>query len=65
MNTGVLSQATFAKFLAETLGAAAETCHDGDIAFVCMDWRHMSELLDAGKQVFRELKNLYVWNQDP
>src|SRR5205085_5811711 len=31
------------------------------IAFVCMDWRHMGELLSAGKQVFTELKNLVVW----
>jgi hypothetical protein len=26
-----------------------------------MDWRHMGELLDAGEQVFSELKNLCVW----
>jgi DNA modification methylase len=28
-----------------------------------MDWRHMGELLTAGKQVFSELKNLCVWNK--
>ena len=36
---------------------------DGAIAFVCMDWRHMCELLDAGNAVFDELKNLCVWNK--
>jgi DNA modification methylase len=36
---------------------------DGAIAFVCMDWRHMGELLSAGSQVFTELKNLVVWNK--
>ena len=36
---------------------------DGAIAFVCMDWRHMGELLEAGKAVFTELKNLVVWNK--
>jgi DNA modification methylase len=28
-----------------------------------MDWRHMGELLAAGKAVFSELKNLCIWNK--
>ena len=28
-----------------------------------MDWRHMSELLAAGAEVYSELKNLCVWNK--
>jgi DNA modification methylase len=28
-----------------------------------MDWRHLEEILIAGKQVFAELKNLCVWNK--
>lgn len=31
--------------------------------YVCMDWRHMGELLQAGRSVFGELKNLCVWNK--
>jgi DNA modification methylase len=46
-----------------TLGNAAAQARDGAIAFVCMDWRHMRELLDAGEDVFTELKNLCVWNK--
>ena len=38
-------------------------CRDGAIAFVCMDWRHMRELLEAGEAAFTELKNLCVWNK--
>jgi DNA modification methylase len=41
----------------------AGVCRDGAIAFVCMDWRHMGELLIAGRAVFSELKNLVVWNK--
>jgi DNA modification methylase len=63
MGAGEMSEAAFTSFLAETLGAAAESCRDGAIAFVCMDWRHMGELLAAGRQVFTELKNLCVWNK--
>ena len=36
---------------------------DGAIAFVCMDWSHTPELLDAGNAVFSELKNICVWNK--
>jgi DNA modification methylase len=63
MGAGEMSEAAFTAFLTETLGAAAKTCHDGAIAYVCMDWRHMGELLAASKQVFSELKNLCVWNK--
>lgn len=63
MGVGEMSEAAFVAFLTESLGAAAATCRDGAIAFVCMDWRHMGELLSAGKQVFSELKNLCVWNK--
>lgn len=63
MGAGEMSETAFTAFLTETLGAAAKTCRDGAIAFVCMDWRHMGELLAAGKQVFSDLKNLCVWNK--
>ena len=35
----------------------------GAIAYVCMDWRHMAELLRAGRMAFTELKNVVVWNK--
>ena len=63
MGAGEMSEAAFTSFLAETLENAAKVCRDGAIAFVCMDWRHMSELLVAGRQAFTELKNLCVWNK--
>ena len=63
MGAGEMTAAAFTTFLAETLGAAADNCRDGAIAFVCMDWRHMGELIDAGNAVFTELKNVCVWNK--
>lgn len=47
MASGEMSSPEFAFFLTATLGLAAEQCRDGAIAFVCMDWRHMDELLKA------------------
>jgi DNA modification methylase len=63
MATGEMSTMAFTTFLSESLGAMAARCRDGAIAFVCMDWRHMRELLDAGQTVFAELKNLCIWNK--
>lgn len=63
MGAGEMSETAFIAFLSDTLGSAAKVCRDGAIAFVCMDWRHMGELLVAGKQAFTELKNLCVWNK--
>ena len=53
----------FTDFLRTTFGNAAAHAKDGEIAFICMDWRHMRELMDAGEAIFSELKNLCVWNK--
>lgn len=63
MGVGEMSQDAFTGFLADALKPMAASCRDGAIAFVCMDWRHMAELLHAGAQVFSELQNLCVWNK--
>lgn len=63
MGAGEMSETAFTQFLTETLSNAATCCRDGAIAYVCMDWRHMGELLTAGRSVFNELKNLCVWNK--
>ncbi len=60
MASGEMTSAAFQAFLQTTLGAAAATLDDGAIAFVCMDWRHMGELMGAGAAVFHDLKNLCV-----
>lgn len=61
--SGEMSRAQFTGFLSETLGNIAAVMRDGAIAYVCMDWRHMGELLAAGEEAFTELKNLVVWNK--
>ena len=63
MGVGEMSAEAFTSFLRLTLGNAAALARDGAVAFACMDWRHMGELLKAGQAVFSELKNLCVWNK--
>ena len=64
MGAGEMSQSAFAAFLSETLGHAARNCRDGAIAFVCMDWRHIPELLVTGSEAYTETKNVCVWAKD-
>jgi DNA modification methylase len=63
MAAGEMSPEAFTSFLSQTLSNAAKRCRDGAIAFACIDWRHVGELLAAGKKSFSELKNLCVWNK--
>ena len=61
--SGEMSASQFTAFLTETLSNLSRVMRDGAIAFVCMDWRHMREVLEAGEAAFTELKNLVVWNK--
>jgi DNA modification methylase len=57
------TSAQFTKFLEESLGLLAEHSADGAIHFVCSDWRHLDEMLTAGRRTYSELKNLVVRNK--
>jgi DNA modification methylase len=59
--SGEMSSDAFTAFLVECLSLAAENSINGSVHFVCIDWRHLGELLTAGKEVYRELTNLAVW----
>lgn len=63
MASGEMSEAEFTTFLEKVLGNMARHSSDGAIHFVCMDWRHLYELLTAGRTVYSEIKNLCVWNK--
>ena len=64
MASGEMSQAEFEDFLTTVLGNVADFSRDGSIHFVFMDWRHIDEILAAGRSIYTELKNLVVWNKD-
>lgn len=63
MASGEMSDAEFTGFLARALGHLAGHAADGSLHFVCMDWRHLGELLAAGAAAYSELKNLCVWSK--
>lgn len=59
--SGELTPVEFTAFLAQALWSMAPACKDGAILFVCMDRRHIGELLAAGREAALELKNMCVW----
>jgi DNA modification methylase len=61
MASGELSRADFVAFLQETLSAAAAMSCDGAVHYVCMDWRHIGELIEAGDTVYGSMLNLVTW----
>ena len=63
MASGEMSEPEFTTFLQTAMRRMAEVSVDGAIHFLCMDWRHMGEMLIAAKPVYGELKNLVVWNK--
>lgn len=63
MACGEMSAEGFTTFLATGCGHMARHSRAGAIHFVCIDWRHVLELLLAGQRVGLELKNLCVWTK--
>jgi len=63
MASGELSSAEFQAFLRTSLGHAASCSIDGAVHYLCMDWRHVKEVIVAGEEIYSELKNLCIWNK--
>jgi DNA modification methylase len=61
MTSGEMSPDEFRKFLENVFRHMATNSADGSIHYICMDWRHMAEIIAAGESVYTELKNLCVW----
>jgi DNA modification methylase len=61
MASGEMSPAEHIAFLTTTLRLLSRFSNGGSVHFICMDWRHIAELLAAGNQVYSELLNLCVW----
>ena len=61
MASGEMTEAEFTAFLATVFGNLTGYSADGTIHFICMDWRHIGEVIAAGRDAYTELKNLCVW----
>jgi len=62
MASGEMSDSEFCAFLTTFLEHLHSTLKPGGIAMACMDWRHVGDLIAAGKASGFDLINLCVWN---
>jgi DNA modification methylase len=61
MASGEMAEDEFTGFLTSALGLAGAHTVPGGIIDAFMDWRHMGEILEAGRANGLELLNLCVW----
>ncbi len=64
MASGEMSESEFRAFLSTVLANLADSCADGALLYTCMDWRHLYELLTAGRNTNLALLNVCVWAKD-
>lgn len=64
MASGEMTEAEFTGFLRQVFANLAAHAVNGSIHFICMDWRHMAEVMAAADGIYTELKNLIVWAKD-
>ena len=64
MASGEMTEPQFTEFLAKAFSLFARHSVDGSLHFLCMDWRHISEMLAAGGAAYAELMNMCVWVKD-
>jgi DNA modification methylase len=63
MASGEMTPEQFTTFLRAVFQQLCRFSVDGSIHQICIDWRHLREMLDAASGVYSELKNVCVWNK--
>ncbi len=63
MASGEMNQQRFTRFLEDVFINLIKVSTDGSIHYICMDWKHINELTNAGK-IYSRLMNLIVWVKD-
>ena len=61
MASGEMSSSEYVNFLVAGLGNCGRVSRSGAVHFVCCDWRHVSEIIEAGRLVYDEVLNIVVW----
>lgn len=64
MACGEMSEAEFIRFHETYMQHLKDFSVSGSLHYLCMDWRHIYEILSAGRKIYEDFKNLCVWNKD-
>ena len=63
MASGEMSSGAFTEFLTTSLRLSAAHSREGSLSLQFMDWRHIDEMMAAGRAAYGELFNLAVWSK--
>jgi DNA modification methylase len=63
MAAGEMDSAAFTRFLKTSLRHMAVFSRSGAVLYVCMNWQHTPELLDASRVAGLDMLNLCVWTK--
>ena len=61
--SGEMTDLEYRTFIRTVFGHLAVASADGSLTYVCIDWRHLAVILEAGREVYEELMNLIVWTK--
>jgi DNA modification methylase len=61
MASGEMSEAEYVAFLITSLKFLCDYSANNSVHYICIDWRHLGELLSAGRQNYDEFLNCCVW----
>jgi DNA modification methylase len=64
MASGEMNEAEFTAFLGQSCRNLTAFSTGGSLHYICIDWRHLEELLAAGRKTYGELKNVCAWVKD-
>jgi DNA modification methylase len=63
MGRGEMSKEQFTTFLVRSFTLLVRYSMAGSIHFICMDWRHLAEMLSAWSGAYADFLNLCVWSK--
>jgi DNA modification methylase len=61
MASGEMNAREFTEFLRKAMTLSRKSSRPGSLAYYFMDWRHMTEILAAARDVYGDPMNLCVW----
>jgi DNA modification methylase len=61
MASGEMSSSKYIDFLVTVLGNCSRASRNGAIHFVCCDWRHVTDIIEAGRPIYDATLNIVVW----
>jgi DNA modification methylase len=64
MASGEMTEFEFKRFLVAAISLFERWSAADSLHFICMDWRHIAELLAAAREVYRQVINVCVWVKD-